>query len=76
MKEEEEEEEDEEEEVFTMRMAGAAELSTEEADARKSVMTATWEDRVKLCHRKTEVCTEEEFANVMGLMDVMGLWKR
>ena len=36
----------------TLKMAEAAELTSEEAEERNSVLRASWEDRVKLSHKK------------------------
>ena len=41
-----------ERDLGTLRMAGAAENSTKEAEQRKRVLTAIWKDRVKLNHGK------------------------
>ena len=57
-----------------MRMAAAAELSTEDAEERDTI-PAIWKDGAKLNHKKTELCTGDEFAYIMEILDVTGLWK-
>ena len=48
-------------------MAGAGVLTSD--------LVAAAQDRVERDHRKTEPCTEEEFAHAVGRVDVTGFWK-
>ena len=45
-------------------------LNEEEAEERRKALTVIWEERMGPNHTKVEVCTAEEFADTLGLLDV------
>ena len=60
----------------TLRVTGWGELTSLDAQVRNDLLSKTWEERVEEGHRKPLHFTDVELTPAVGLMDVVGVWKR